>query len=264
MPGGISLNIGIGGAEKEAFEALASEMAEHDRLARDAYDLIGATVTCIPERPVDESPLVTRVAVALLGRLSNDLRCTANLARTGYSLQALTLAASIYEGAFTVSYIGADEELAQQWRDHNDPLQSFRPVRELTIGGLRNLGIEPLQLEQQVEVEYRVYRQLCWAKHLNPVLQTQFGHHLEEDTDSVIFTNGPDTSEESVRAAWFAMQHSVASVGRALVGFTIFHVPDEHHDTLMAKHVDLGQRSKDLERRAKERWGTENPFPERL
>lgn len=248
-------------AEHEALEALKDEMKDHDQLASEMYDLIGWTVALVPERPIAQVPLAERVCLTLMSRISDDLRCASNLARVGYSLQALTMASSIYEGAFTIAYVGNSEEIASAWRDHEDPIQPFRSVRDLTMGGLRTLGLESPELEAQVEIEYRVYRQLCWAKHLNPVLQSRFGHHLDEEMSSVIFTNGPDLSDEGVRACWFALQHSVASVGRALISLTVLHIPGERQESVISLAGDLGHRSKELEHRAKERWGTEDPFP---
>lgn len=200
--------VGIGQAEREALAALKEELAEHDRLARDAFDLIGETVTTIPGRPIEEIPLSTRVTIALLARIADDLRCSVNLARIGYPLQVLTLAASLYESAFTVAYVGADESLAQDWRDHGDPTKPFRPAYEITLGGLKNVGLSlnDEQLREQADREYRTYRQFCWAKHSNPVLQKLFGHRAEEDPPAIVFENGPATSEEAVRALWFALE----------------------------------------------------------
>jgi hypothetical protein len=254
---------GIGQAEKEAFSKLEPEIRAHDRLAMDAFNLIGETVTTIPEQPLAEISLSTRINIALLTRISDDLRCIANNARVGYPLQVLTLAAALYESAYSLAYLGADEALAEQWRDYEDPTKPFRSVYDLTLGGLRNLGValNEERLREQADREYKVYRQFCWAKHVNPVLQKHFGHHLEEDPPAVVFENGPYTSDESVQAIWFALEHAVSLTALALVAFTRHHVPKDRHPTLLEKHSKIGKKRQELAAKAKTRWGTEDPFP---
>lgn len=256
-------SVSITQAEIEARKTLTAELAEHDNLTMEGFNLIGETVATIPENHIQQLSLSIRVGMALLARIADDLRCLANLARVGYPLQALTLTNSLYESAFTVAYTASDEMLAQQWRDHNDPTSSFRSIYELTIGGLRNLklGLTEEHLRRQADTEYKVYRQLCWAKHVNPVLQKQFGYRVEEETPAVVFENGPSTSKESVRALWFALEHGVALAGIALAAFARHHVPEDHHETLMAKHEELGRKRQELAAQAKARWGTEDPFP---
>jgi hypothetical protein len=51
------------------------------------------------------------------------------------------------------------------------------------------------------------------AKHMNPLIQTSLGFRIEPH--QILVVTGPDTSEESVRLAWFALEHSA---GFALIG----------------------------------------------
>ena len=86
--------------------------------------------------------------------------------------------------------------------------------------GLKNLG-HP-SVSKQTEVEYRVYRQLCMPKHTNPLFQMEHGYIIREG--EVAAMNGPNTSEDSVRAAWFAMEHATALTFIALISFVKFHL----------------------------------------
>lgn len=190
----------LGEAEQAALETLDPELREHARLCGDAFNLVGLTLNRLPERLVDDIPSSEKVATVLLIRLSNDLLCASLLARRGYALQAVTLVAAIYEAAFTIAYIGSDEERAREWIEHEDPTRSFMDVRTMTKEGLAKLGTP--NPDAQASVEYKVYRQLCMGKHSNPLLQKRYGYQRRES--AVLAVNGPDTSESSVRAAWFA------------------------------------------------------------
>ena len=163
----------------------------------------------------------------------------------------------MYEIAFAIASIGADDALADQWITHDDPTRSWKPARELTRDGLAKLGVP--NIDTQTDVEYRVYRQLCMAKHVNPLMQTQHGHQLQGQV--VVVANGPDLSEPAIRASWFALEHAAGLTFIALSSFIINHVPREHISELMKESEAIGANRKDLEARAKARWGTDDPFP---
>lgn len=247
----------LGEAELAALEILDLELREHARLCGDAFNLVGLALNRMPVRSVDEISSSKKVATVLLIRLSNELLCASLLARRGYPLQAVTLVAAIYEAAFTIAYIGSDEKRARKWIEHEDPTRSFMDMRSMTKEGLAKLGTpDP---EAQASVEYKVYRQLCMAKHSNPLLQKLYGYQRREN--SVLAMNGPDTSESSVRAAWFALEHGAALTFIALSSFFLNHLPQNVADELCSQLENIGARRKMLEAKAKERWGTEDPFP---
>ena len=82
-----------------------------------------------------------KVATVLLLRMRDDLRCAGLPALRGYQLQACSLVASIYEAAFAIAAIDSDNDLAQEWIDHDDPNHPFRQALTLTEMALRKLGI---------------------------------------------------------------------------------------------------------------------------
>jgi hypothetical protein len=94
-----------------------------------------------------------------------------------------------------------------------------------------------------------------------PLMQTQRGHQLQGQ--SVVVVNGPDLSEPAVRASWFALEHAAGLTFVALSSFIINHAPTEHVSELMKETEEIGVNRKDLEARAKARWGTDDPFPGR-
>jgi len=71
-------------------------------------------------------------------------------------------------------YVGADDALAQKWIDHQDPTRMpFGDVNSITRKGLETIKTPDVQ--EQTKKEYINYRQLCWAKHANPILQKWHG-----------------------------------------------------------------------------------------
>ncbi len=205
-------------------------------------------------------PKALHVAVKLLLRLSNDLRSAQILTSMGYPIQAFAIAASMCEVAYTVAWIGGDETRAQVWLDHDDPTRSLRDLRTMMHDALAALGIP--NPEAQTQVEYRVYRQLCWAKHANPVLEQRFG--IEVSADKVISANGPDATEDAVRAAWFALEHSAAFGLIAAASFFNNHAqtycPGEVATQLLAFVEHVGAGRKKLEGITIARWGNDDPF----
>jgi len=244
-------------AEHDAIIALEGELRQHGQLSEQAFNTTGTILAAAPELPLSEVRESRKVAVALLMRLSNDLRCSALLALRGYPVQALGLVASIYEVAYTIAAIGCDDARAVKWIEHDDPTRTFSEMRTLTRDGLTKLGVP--NPDEQSAIEYRVYRQLCWAKHARPVFQKHFGHVLENG--NVIALNGPDTSEDAILAAWFALEQGVALMFIALASFALHHLPQKAQHDVRPLIDAIGAGRKRLEAEAQSRWGTTDPFP---
>lgn len=96
-------------------------------------------------------------------------------------------------------------------------------------------------------------------KHTNPLFQKEHGYIIRGG--EVAAMNGPNTSEDSVRVAWFAMEHATALAFIALISFVKFHLGLEGNQDLFSRILSLGDSRKQLEEEAKKRWGTEDPFP---
>jgi hypothetical protein len=250
-------------AELRAARELEPQLRDHLTLTTNTYNAIGRVLEHIPRGPLAEVPASLRVALKLLLRLANDVHSAALLALRGYPLQAAALIASVYEVAFTIAFIGDDDHLAQQWVDHDDPTRPFRNAKKMTRLVVEKLGIPNAEI--RVGEYFRVYRQLCLAKHANPLLQSRFG--IDVRTDVVVHSNGPDTSEQAVRVAWFALQHGAGLVFIALVNFWKSHLRKYcDPDTLVAlgQVVEtIGATRERLQNAAVARWGTDDPFPGR-
>jgi len=224
-------------AEAKAIQQMTVELRGHLDAIEAAHNLIGKVLSR-PECPLDQTPHSLIVATNLLIRLTNDLRCIAILTERGYPLQALAIGSGTYGTAFTIAYVDADEDLACAWGMHDDPTRPFRDAWTLTREGQAKLG-NP-NPDAAAELDYRAYRQLCWAKHINPVLQMQHGFQIVEQ--SVVAQNGPDLSEPGTRAAWWVLDRAVRLAYLALASFVNSHIPEEQRGSIVREVESLAIR----------------------
>ena len=244
-------------AEIQATKDLEPQLARHLALTDLGIDVIMLALSQAPDLPVLQVPQSRKVATGLLIRIANDARSAALVAMRGYALQACSIIASTYEAAYTIAAIGLDNELAQQWIDHDDPTRPFMEVRKMTHKALVELQVR--DPDTQASVEYLNYRQLCMAKHSNPLLQKQHGYKLQGG--DVVFINGPDVSEYSVRAAWYALERAAQLASVAIASFVKNHIPTDRSAYVMEQVKALGTSRNELAAEAKARGWSEDPFP---
>ena len=246
----------LGEAEREASEALRIQLSGHSKVSERAFNTVGLCLGAAPEVAFSEASLSRRVATVLLIRLSDDLRGVALLGLRGYALQAASLVATMYEVAHSVAYIGSDEARASTWVEHADPTKPFHDVFSLTRDVVRSLGLN--DPDAATARAYRVYRQLCLAKHSNPLLQKDHGHYVE--AEAVVAMNGPNTSDDAIRIAKFALEHATRLTLIALTSFANSHVPANRRTTLGERIQAMNLETGDLAQAAIKQYGNEDPF----
>ena len=104
-----------------------------------------------------------------------------------------------------------------------------------------------------------MYRQLCLAKHSNPLLQKDHGHYANDE--AVVAMNGPDGSDGSARIARFALEHSTRFTILAIASFIDHHVPADNRGALLQRVQKMQGEVKDLAQVAITEYGSEDPFP---
>lgn len=260
-------NYSLGDLERDAVAKLEPELRDHIELSQRAFNLAGGALeeSTLGQAEVSQA---RKAAWALMAQLLGHLRCSALVAVRGYPSQACALAASVYEAAFTIMAIGTDDTLAQRWIDHDDPNRPFLPAKELTRLGLANFkslksGGTETEAESSIKVErnYSVYRQLCWPKHLNPLYVKNAS--LQAESGGFRIVSGPDTSDFAIRVIWYALEHGAGLVAAAVATLIVNYLPSHRRRSFNDEMVAFGRRLVELSDRAKGRWGTENPFPEK-
>jgi hypothetical protein len=87
------------------------------------------------------------------------------------------------------------------------------------------------------------------------------GQGLNIQDGDVLSMNGPTTSENTIKTAWFAMEHATALTFISLMSFIKFHIKPPGNDEIVKQVLALGEARKQLESQAKKRWRTNDPFP---
>ena len=245
----------VEGEERRAKILLAPELRRHLELIGRVYNLVPPINRAFEGRAITGMPLPLKVRLVLLGRLADDLVCVGRLCEIGYSGQGCTVAASIFEVAHTIAYVGNDKR-ARAWSSHNDPTRPFKPVAEIVQMNVNAAGFQ--DPEERSRSEYRLYRQLCWLKHANPLLMDFRDINSWEAHGTLDY--GPNTSEEGIRRSWFALQHA----GRlGLMAMASIFTKDLDTQTQQSLVIPVGECTRildDLNVQAKDRWGTEMPF----
>lgn len=239
--------------ENDVAAALFPKVGDYLQLLAEAYTLSGLIFEkAYPERNVS---LAKQVCTKLLMRINNDLRAVMMLAEVGYDVQANALAASIYEGAFTLGTIYDDSALAKQWVEHSDPKVSFKNAYDLAKAALANYGAHA----DWTDSFYQIYRQLCWGKHLNPISEQQGG--IERIGDVIDYIPGPRADELTERGISYCC---VFTVLFGIIGMEMFvrrHVKAENQQELLISLKDLGERRETLYQKGLARWASADPFP---
>lgn len=237
---------------------MAAELKEHIKVTTDAFDLMGMLLTHL-EIPKDREAPPAVFAMAFLGtRLANDLHCAEGVVATAYPAQALAIVSSMYESAWTMAYIGSDDLVATAWRDWDDPTRTFRDAWSLTRGGLIKLGVPLVEAHRRCADEYRLYSQVKMGGHTNPLLERKLGV-VRTGTD-VLRQNGPDTSDDGIRAAWFAMVVAIHVSFMAMSGLVESNLSGKAPGDLLQQLIDIKTKGENLGAQFAKRWPPDDPF----
>ena len=196
-------------------QSLRIRIDAHARLVARTDRLALALLRAIDGKPTNLKSV--HASSMLLGRVVFDLKCCLSLARGGYLLQSWSLATSLLENAWSIGYIGTDEQRAERWFEHQELERTPWKARS----GLR-ATLRLLELEDQETLLYRHFTNLSAAKHGNPLLQRRFG--VTRDSTGIRVQLGPFYSEGVVRMTRFVLLWSVQAVCLSLAAFDLSHL----------------------------------------
>ena len=211
------------GSEKAIRRALGQKLRDFTLLAHRTLALVDESLTIVRSAATDPMSLATQVHVRLLARAAADLRVVNIAATSGYSMQALTLMAGIYEISHTVAYIGQNPDRAKLWEDHTSEERSYPPARsrpaavKATLQAALPHITDEAELQKMVDAQEHLYRMACMAKHANPKVLRGHGVTLAGDTMKVWF--GPFVDDASTKQARFALLHSSRMILGAVLLF---------------------------------------------
>lgn len=225
------------------------------------YESFILTRACLDLTFPDENRTQTKLICAkLLTRLSMDLRSIHILAERGYHQQATALAGSVYEGAFTIATIGNDEALAKKWFEHEDPKNAFQRAIDLTKSGLSQYGKDSDTYTEAFF--YKIYRQFCLSKHLNPLFEKQIG--ILSDDGILSFSKGPNSGDQTLHGISFCAVHVAQLTLIAADVYLRFHsLPNADALYAQAFLEDLRGSMSIVYRECAAKWSSSDPFPGR-
>ena len=245
--------------EARAADILRPQIVDHLNHAAATCNLITRLNASFDGAEFESLPLNLLVRLILNARIADDLRAIQHLSSMGYCEQSCTIAASVFEVAHTAAFIGADDELAIEWKDFDDLTRNFRSVSSMVRA---NFGRQhPDEIDGVQKSEYGVYRQLCWMKHTNPFFQGLRNPHFWDAHGTLRFA--PNTSEYGIRCSWFALEHA-SRLGVFAVSETFYRNIDgtdsPHRDQVEQMILAARRQNDNLRTIAAKRWGTERPF----
>jgi hypothetical protein len=198
-------------AEAQAIQEMGRRIGNHLSYAERVYRLLDLAISYDDEREIPVGS-VDYVALLLMGRMANDMRAIATLARLGYGVQACTLAASVLEVAFTFVDIVTDDKRAAAWSNHTDPQHSLMSAQAAIEKFVRRMPWSEGQKQTAKSRQAAIYKDLCQFKHGNPR-----GMRPRPNGEGY-FDNrlGPDTTDFGLLTATTAILHAGWHVGLAL------------------------------------------------
>jgi hypothetical protein len=203
----------IGDIESKAIARVRTELARPLNAALRSLNLVSEVVQLGVGKKLSKATIVRTL---LLQRILGDLRCCTILAERGYGIQAAVHASSIFEGWVTISGICKEQD-ATIWLNHRREDVSFGQIKKLTRIAVATIVDEPKDWNRLTAQHYDHYRQLCMAKHLNPIVERSRGYLMKGK--QIEFVHGPDLSEQGLWHILFAVHSGAHFATFALLAF---------------------------------------------
>ncbi len=215
-------------------------------------NVVSTAINMHPTLDIERVDASTKVVNLLLMKCVNDLRSLWILSKKGYSIQAASLASSLYESFIQINYIGNNNGRAQEWIDHTDPKWLPQSMKNYTNIVFEELAPEHPELSNNF---YAVYSRLCRAKHGNPLLLKN--HFYEIKGSNIIADYGPENSEDSIELTCFSIQWSIRFMNLAISSFinkhlSVYNLP---FGELVEKYDRISQYHEKLEATYRQKWG---------
>jgi hypothetical protein len=208
--------------EELATGMLLGPLREYVTLFDDTSDMYDAVFTA-RTRGSRSLPGPAQVMAVILTQALTGLRCTVQAARTSYPLQAMGLAAGVFEQTHHAMYIAGNEDRATKWREHQNRWAwlpkgvRISDVIRSTVSALNVVYPTAAARQKEIERRQRVYQELCMGKHGNPIALRKWGVLIQNRTLSVLA--GPYIGENAETPARRVVSYAAEYM---LIGLAFF------------------------------------------
>ncbi|MDQ6768663.1 MAG: hypothetical protein M3Z54_01590 [Gemmatimonadota bacterium] len=169
----------------------------------------------------DLSPAASVMLLAT-ARVLGDLRVCEWAGGNGYALQAEAIAATVHELAYSAAYIADSDERAEGWLKHQNEKRQYPESGHASVldAVIQRLGLGKAHAKQ----EYTIYRQLCLAKHGNPVVQRL--HGMSDENGARLIEQLPYFDHNTMVLARFGLFHAARAVAALLTTLLATHLAE--------------------------------------
>lgn len=253
--------------EEEVFKRIYSDIKDHLNYITLKYNVAMLCSSLVDDKKQNDISRSCMLSLAILSRITNYLRSVAILCSKGYPEQSAALASSVFELAHTLCYIGNNDEFAKRFIDMDikkyfpHAISSIDPARKVRLRwkSVVEENCKNIVNDSSVsDIEYMVYKQLCWFKHSHHKLYKLL---LDMKSGTLSFKYGPYDDDFSIMVAWFAMQHAGRLTGLAISSLI------KNHKTYLSDTHDIISKLKEcceirtkLKQCAINRFGKNSPF----
>jgi hypothetical protein len=224
--------------EAQIASQLRSDLLPYMELCGKEHNLFIRCANAVARQPLSHSASIMLMVTA---RILGDLRVCQWAAEHGYAVQAASIGATIHELAYSAAFIGDSDERAAEWLAHDNERKSYPESGHTSAiaAVLKGLG-QP----EYSDREYSVYRDLCQAKHGNPMLQRNYG--TTEDPDGQLIEQIPYFSLDTVNLGRFSLLHSVRAVYALLTVLLPKHFLHLLDESILAEFRQIGSEIRRL------------------
>jgi hypothetical protein len=223
------------------------------------YTVLGQRLIHVLDRALPATLLDTASSEAqsvLLARVACDLRTVLTTAESGYPLQALTLASSLFEHAHVATAVGTNDEMALRWRTWDNewrafPGQKTTDVLKRAVSQIPRNIIPADQIDAHVARLQTISTKFGGGKHGLPSLQ-RAAHIAHVNPDAIRLGPWPDAAAAIVGRV--AIAYAIEVAHTATIHYVGKRSSPELARPLLDELISIGDQLQSLDRRFRGDW----------
>lgn len=235
-----------------SLKELPQDLNEHLEYFLQIYNFCFEIKLLLDSEAYNEIRDETVVQAAILMRITDFLKNIILQVIKGYPSHSAALAVSLFEMAHISAYFLHTPETAIKWLNYDSVDENVLSL--IGVNDYKTLvdhNYAAKDMKPYADLEYNLYKKLCQIKDLHLIKQDQV-----RTNDKMMFTVEPGFDENSIRHAWFCIQHS-GRLTELAIG-NLCGLSDVVY--VLAKLEELASIRENLNKKAITRFGSTDPF----